>query len=142
MGRDQNYAIVVDNAARGSYLFQNDGGRPRFVDDFYISTGKRGAQSCAEGDQKTPVGVYRVTAEPAGTEVVRLYGAGAFPISYPNEWDRREGRNGHGIWLHGTPKGTLSAGRARRRATAAWSSNQDLKRWRKICRVGLTPGDH
>ena len=37
-----------------------------------------------------------------------FYGTAAFPISYPNEWDRRQGRNGFGIWLHGTPSDTYS----------------------------------
>jgi murein L,D-transpeptidase YafK len=37
-----------------------------------------------------------------------FYGSGAFPINYPNEWDRIRGRNGYGIWLHGTPRDTYS----------------------------------
>ena len=30
-------------------------------------------------------------------------GDGAFPLNYPNEWDRRLNKTGSGIWLHGTP---------------------------------------
>ncbi len=37
-----------------------------------------------------------------------FYGAGAFPINYPNEWDRRQGRDGYGIWLHGVPRDVYS----------------------------------
>jgi murein L,D-transpeptidase YafK len=36
------------------------------------------------------------------------YGKVAFPLNYPNEWDVREGRHGHGIWIHGTPLTTYS----------------------------------
>ena len=34
----------------------------------------------------------------------KIYGAGAFPISYPNDWDRFRRRSGSGIWIHGTDK--------------------------------------
>ena len=61
-----------------------------------------------EGDQQTPVGVYHVTASLPRQKLTDFYGSGAFPISYPNDWDRRMGRNGHGIWLHGTPSDTFS----------------------------------
>src|SRR3546814_8483534 len=37
-----------------------------------------------------------------------FYGDGAYPLNYPNEWDKHEGRKGYGIWLHGTPSTTYS----------------------------------
>jgi len=37
-----------------------------------------------------------------------FYGAGAYPVNFPNIWDRRKQRSGHGIWLHGLPKGIAS----------------------------------
>src|SRR3989338_9263109 len=30
-------------------------------------------------------------------------GVGALPLNYPNEYDKRLGRTGSGIWLHGVP---------------------------------------
>jgi murein L,D-transpeptidase YafK len=36
------------------------------------------------------------------------YGAGAYPINYPNAWDVFNGRTGYGIWLHGTRSGTYN----------------------------------
>ena len=33
-----------------------------------------------------------ITSEIPGRKLPDLYGAGAFPISYPNEWDRMRGR--------------------------------------------------
>src|ERR1017187_3748813 len=108
MREDQRYAIVVDNKRSRLYLYQNEDGRPRFVADYYISTGRRGGEKTREGDEKPPVGVYHVTASLPRNKLSDFYGSGAFPISYPNEWDRRHGRNGHGIWLHGTPSDTYS----------------------------------
>ena len=37
-----------------------------------------------------------------------MYGDAAYPLSYPNEWDKRQGKTGSGIWLHGTSHDTYS----------------------------------
>ena len=37
-----------------------------------------------------------------------LYGDGALPLNYPNEWDQQFGRTGYGIWLHGVPSDTYN----------------------------------
>lgn len=135
---DQRYAIVVDNKRSRLYLYQNENGRPRFVADYYISTGKRGGEKTREGDEKTPVGVYHVTASLPRNKLSDFYGSGAFPISYPNEWDKRHGRNGHGIWLHGTPSDTYS--RAPRASNGCVVlANADLDALSNKLQVGLTP---
>ncbi|MBE0619566.1 MAG: L,D-transpeptidase family protein [Burkholderiales bacterium] len=138
MRQDQRYAIVVDNKRSRLYLYQNENGRPRFVADYYISIGKRGGEKTREGDDKTPVGVYHVTASLPRNKLSDLYGSGAFPISYPNEWDKRHGRNGHGIWLHGTPSDTYS--RAPRASNGCVVlANADLDALSKKLQIGLTP---
>ncbi len=138
MRGDQRYAIVVDNKRSRLYLYQNENGRPRFVADYYISTGKRDGEKTREGDEKTPVGVYHVTASLPRNKLSDFYGSGAFPISYPNEWDKRHGRNGHGIWLHGTPSDTYS--RAPRASNGCVVlANADLDALSKKLQIGLTP---
>lgn len=138
MRADQRYAIVVDNKRSRLYLYQNENGRPRFVADYYISTGKRGGEKTREGDEKTPVGVYHVTASLPRKKLSDFYGSGAFPISYPNEWDKRHGRNGHGIWLHGTPSDTYS--RAPRASNGCVVlANADLDALSNKLQIGLTP---
>ncbi|OGA32804.1 MAG: hypothetical protein A3F75_07200 [Betaproteobacteria bacterium RIFCSPLOWO2_12_FULL_64_23] len=135
---DQRFAIVVDNKRSRLYLYQNENGRPRFVADYYISTGKRGGEKTREGDEKTPVGVYHVTASLPRNKLSDFYGSGAFPISYPNEWDKRHGRNGFGIWLHGTPSDTYS--RAPRASNGCVVlANADLDALSKKLQIGLTP---
>ena len=138
MRADQRYAIVVDNKRSRLYLYQNENGRPRFVADYYISTGKRGGEKTREGDEKTPQGVYHVTASLPRKKLTDFYGSGAFPISYPNEWDKRHGRNGHGIWLHGTPSDTYS--RAPRASNGCVVlANADLDALSDKLQIGLTP---
>lgn len=108
LGPHQTHAVVVDASQSRLYLFENRGGIPRLVHDFYASLGKQGVMKFREGDQKTPIGVYFVTGFISPEELPDLYGDGAFPIDYPNAWDQRHGRTGYGIWLHGTPSDTYS----------------------------------
>jgi murein L,D-transpeptidase YafK len=99
----QAHAIVVDASRSRVYVYENDHGQPRLVADYYSTLGKRGIDKLREGDQKTPLGVYHVTSMIPGAKLPDLYGWGAFPINYPNDWDRRAGKTGYGIWLHGVP---------------------------------------
>lgn len=103
LNQAQKHAIVVDTSRARVYLYENAGGMPRLVRDYYSSIGKHGISKEREGDKKTPIGAYYVTSHIPGKKLPDLYGWGAFPISYPNEWDRRLGRTGHGIWIHGVP---------------------------------------
>lgn len=135
---DQKYAVVVDTQKSRLYLYQNKGGTPQFVADYYVTQGKLGAEKAREGDQRTPVGVYHVTANLPRQKLTDFYGSGAFPISYPNEWDRRMGRNGHGIWLHGTPSNTFSRP-PRASDGCVVLANQDLDALAANLQVGLTP---
>ena len=99
----QKHAIVVDTGRARVYVYENANGTPRLVRDYYSSIGKHGFLKEREGDKKTPIGAYHVTSHIPGKKLPDLYGWGAFPISYPNEWDRRLGRTGYGIWIHGVP---------------------------------------
>lgn len=141
MQPDQRYAVVVDTQRSRLYLYENDrahDGRPRFVADYYVTHGKLGADKLAEGDKKTPIGVYHVTANLPRQKLADLYGNGAFPLNYPNEWDKRQGRGGSGIWLHGTPSDTF-ARPPRASDGCVVLTNQDLDAIAKNLQVGLTP---
>jgi murein L,D-transpeptidase YafK len=138
MQADQKYAIVVDTQKSRLYVYQNDKGTPRFVADYYVTQGKLGANKTAEGDKRTPIGVYHVTSSLPRRKVGDFYGSGAFPLNYPNEWDKRMGRNGHGIWLHGTPSDTYSRP-PKASDGCVVLTNQDLDAVSKNLQVGLTP---
>jgi murein L,D-transpeptidase YafK len=129
---------VVDSRRSRLYVFENDGGKPRLVADYYVTLGKNGVDKTREGDQKTPVGVYHVTANLPRKKLTDFYGSGAFPINYPNEWDRRQGRNGSGIWLHGVPS-AVYARPPRASDGCIVLSNQDLLSVGPHVQVGLTP---
>jgi len=138
LNKDQKNALVVDARRSRLYVYSNDGGTPKLIADYYVTLGKNGIEKTREGDQKTPVGVYHVTANLPRKKLTDFYGAGAFPISYPNEWDRRQGRSGHGIWLHGVPSNVYS--RAPRASDGCIVlANPDLESVSHRLQIGLTP---
>ena len=134
----QRYAVVVDTDKSTLYLFENVNGEPRYVSDFYISVGKKGADKVSEGDQRTPLGVYFVNSHLTKDKLTDFYGSDAYPLSYPNEWDKREGRDGHGIWLHGTPSDTYSRP-PRASNGCVVLANNDLKDLGIHLQIGVTP---
>lgn len=138
MHTEQKYALVVDSRRSRLYVFENVGGRPQFVADYYVTLGKNGVEKTREGDQKTPIGVYHVTANLPRQKLTDFYGAGAFPINYPNAWDKKLGRNGHGIWLHGTPSDTYSRP-PRASDGCIVLANSDLEAVGRSVQIGLTP---
>ena len=138
MQPDQKHAIVVDTQKSRLYVYANNNGRPQFVADYYISQGKLGANKFSEGDKKTPIGVYHVISSLPRQKLPDLYGSGAFPINYPNEWDKQQGRKGHGIWLHGTPSDTFSRP-PKASDGCVVLANRDLDVIAKNLQIGLTP---
>jgi L,D-peptidoglycan transpeptidase YkuD (ErfK/YbiS/YcfS/YnhG family) len=134
----QKYAVVVDASKSTLYLYHNDGVRLRYVSDFYVTLGRTGVDKLLEGDKRTPIGVYRIVRQLTRQRLSDFYGSGAWPIDYPNAWDRGLGRKGHGIWLHGTPPGTYS--RAPRASDGCVVlSNRDLDELGRWLQPGLTP---
>ncbi len=134
----QRHALVVDIDHATLYVFENRNGVPVYVTDYYISHGKNGADKVKEGDKRTPLGVYNITSQLPDQKLPDLYGSGAFPLNYPNEWDQREKRDGYGIWLHGTPSDTYSRP-PRASDGCVVLANPDFEALAKFVDVGSTP---
>lgn len=134
----QKYALVADTSHSTLYVYENVDGEPRYVADYYVSIGKLGTEKVSEGDQRTPIGVYFVKANLPKNKLADMYGNGAYPLSYPNEWDRKNGRTGQGIWLHGTSKDTYS--RPPRASNGCLVlANEDMDKLAPYLQVGVTP---
>lgn len=115
LAENQPYILVMDQAGSRLYVYRNEQGTPILEADYFLSIGLKGSGKQKRGDQKTPIGIYHVTRFIDDQQLPDLYGKGAFPVNYPNIWDRRNKRSGGGIWLHGTPSYTYNR--------APWSSN-------------------
>jgi len=99
--------IYVDTNKSRLYLFEIRDHTLIKIFDEYASIGKNGSGKNFEGDKKTPLGVYTL-GEKITQPLSDFYGEGAFPIDYPNVYDKLLNKTGHGIWIHGTPKDTYS----------------------------------
>ena len=101
-------ALVFDLSNNRMHIYDvgAEGSTP--IGDYFVAVGKNGIAKSREGDEKTPVGIYFVSSYIPGDSLPAIYGVGAFPISYPNAWDRRLRRTGSGIWIHGTDKDDAS----------------------------------
>lgn len=108
MAANQAHAVFVDLARNRLFIFKNNDGDPELVADYYVSGGKNGTRKRRRGDRRTPLGVYFITERLPGESLPDKYGPVAFPVDYPNAWDRRHGRTGSGIWLHGVSSDTYS----------------------------------
>ena len=133
-----SHAVVVDLARARLYLIENHKDGVKVVKNFFASYGKGGWGKRSKGDNRTPLGVYHVTGFIKDQELPELYGAGAFPVSYPNVWDQRLKYTGSGIWVHGVPRDTFN--RAPRSSEGCVTlANVDLMELKPYFVYGETP---
>lgn len=134
----QRHALLADASRARLYLFENVDGEPRLKRDYYMTIGRNGTDKKVEGDKRTPMGVYQIIQQLPRAQLADLYGDGAFPLNYPNEWDQVQGRGGHGIWLHGVPSDTYSRP-PRSSEGCVVVTNPDLNEISQFIQVGVTP---
>ena len=140
LGVSVKKALLVDKRANRLYVFsrQKSGELFEEVTDYYITSGKLNGDKFTKGDLRTPEGVYFVTSWISPNKLPSKYGVGAFPVNYPNELDKRNGKTGYGIWLHGTDKGYYSRP-PRDSEGCVVLTNIDLDALKKDIKPGLTP---
>lgn len=140
LGKSVKKALLIDKKANRMYVFsrQDSGGLFEEVTDYYITTGKLVGDKSVKGDLRTPEGVYFVTSWISPDKLPSKYGIGAFPVNYPNELDKHNGKTGHGIWLHGTDNGYYSRP-PRDSEGCVVLTNIDLESLKSEIIPGLTP---
>lgn len=134
-----NNVLIVDKGSHRLYVYQRGAtGEPELLQDFYVSTGKLNGNKSISGDLRTPEGVYFITSHIPDEKLPDLYGIGAYPMNYPNEWDRKLGKTGYGIWLHGTETAFYSRPPLDSEGCVVLP-NLDLQNVSKYLRPGTTP---
>ena len=132
------YAFLVELSKSRLYLIRNNNGIPEVISDFYVSIGKAGFNKKVSGDNKTPVGVYKIKSYLIDQDLPELYGDGAYPINYPNIWDKKNKRTGYGIWIHGVPRDVYSRPPLTSEGCIV-TSNHTLRKLKKYTVLGKTP---
>lgn len=140
LGESVKKALLVDKKANRLYVFtrQASGELAEEINDYYITTGKLVGDKSVKGDLRTPEGVYFVTSWISPDKLPDKYGVGAFPVNYPNELDKKNGKTGYGIWLHGTDKGSYSRP-PRDSEGCVVLTNIDLESLKSEIKPGITP---
>jgi murein L,D-transpeptidase YafK len=93
--------LIADTDSATLFRFHMAHNRVVEEDQRYMSIGQNGAGKQRAWDRKTPLGVYFVTERLDTGKLDAKYGNAAYPLDYPNPWDRYRQRTGSGIWLHG-----------------------------------------
>ncbi|SNR88206.1 Murein L,D-transpeptidase YafK [Methylobacillus rhizosphaerae] len=137
MAPDQRYAIVIETSKSRLYVYENRNNQPHYLVDYYITMGKNGSEKFVEGDKRTPIGVYTASKK-LDRKLPDFYGEASYPLNYPNALDQKQGRKGHGIWLHGTPQNVYSRP-PKASDGCVVLANADLRSLGPILQQGATP---
>ena len=128
------YIIVVDKKYQKIYVFHKQETFSK-VFETSCSTGKNSGSKRVAGDAKTPNGIFfttRILHNPGPPEI---YGSMAFPLDYPTISDKRAGRDGNNIWIHGTTKPLLP----KHSSGCVVLHDSDLKRLANFIYLNRTP---
>ena len=96
-----HYVILVEKSSQKVFIYHFDG-EYRIVATYGCATGENTGDKQVSGDKKTPEGIYFFTKAVGEKYLTPTYGARAFPMNYPNLLDKRAGKGGNNIWVHGT----------------------------------------
>jgi len=130
--------LLVDKATHHLYLLRGSAEGPVVVARVPCVVGKRPGRKARRGDLRTPEGVYFLERKLDGGRLPELYGAMAYPTDYPNSFDHLDGREGGGIWLHGTGDASRLASRDDSRGCVV-VDNPDLERLAASIETRRTP---
>ncbi|MFQ6004905.1 MAG: L,D-transpeptidase family protein [Woeseia sp.] len=93
--------LIADTRFAALHRFGRTASGIEEIDQRYMSIGLNGVGKERAWDRKTPLGIYFITERLNTTNLDDKYGVAAYPLDYPNAWDRYNQRTGDGIWLHG-----------------------------------------
>lgn len=99
--------ILVEKSSQNLLLYRNDGDDVTLVKKYQCSTGQNKGDKLKSGDRKTPEGVYFINRIHKDDQLPARYGVMALVLDFPNCLDKKEGKGGNGIWLHGLDRPLL-----------------------------------
>jgi murein L,D-transpeptidase YafK len=97
--------LIAESETSTLHRFEVVEGRPRQAGESYMSVGIKGVGKERAWDKRTPLGAYFINEQLDTSKLHEKYGPTAFPLDYPNIWDRMNRRSGDGIWIHGVTPG-------------------------------------
>ncbi|MCX5838178.1 MAG: L,D-transpeptidase family protein [Deltaproteobacteria bacterium] len=101
------YALICEKESKLLHLLKFQDERFALVKSYPCIIGANGTNKKKAGDYATPKGSYFTLRYTPGSALQEIYGEGAFVLNYPNFLDRKERKNGGGIWIHGHVPGKV-----------------------------------
>ncbi len=99
--------FLVDKSKRTLTIWEQDGSGYKVTKEFKADFGKMSGDKVAVNDSKTPEGIYffekYIKSITLDFQEYGQHPVQAFPMNYPNLFDKRDGKTGYGIWLHTMP---------------------------------------
>ena len=99
------YLLVCEKDTKILYIFRFLEEKFSLVKQYPCIIGANNHAKRLEGDFATPEGIYFFLRFAPGRTLAEKYGYGAFVLNYPNFLDRKERKEGGGIWIHGHSPG-------------------------------------
>jgi murein L,D-transpeptidase YafK len=105
-----HHVLIAEKSTHKLHLFEhNPKGESKHLHSYQMASGKIAGNKSAQGDHRTPEGIYQFTNFIPHDRLIKMYGKkgeiygiGSFVINYPNPIDNRLHKGGSGIWLHST----------------------------------------
>jgi murein L,D-transpeptidase YafK len=101
------YALICEKESKLLHLFKFQDERFALAKSYPCIIGANGTNKKKAGDFATPKGSYFTLRFTPGSALQEIYGEGAFVLNYPNFLDRKERKDGGGIWIHGHVPGKV-----------------------------------
>jgi murein L,D-transpeptidase YafK len=134
----EQHILIVEKSTQNLFVYSNYRAGP--VESFKVTSGKNHGPKVEEGDMRTPEGIYFFRNILTGGDLPKTddYGEKAFTLNYPNPIDKKDKKDGSGIWLHGAFDGEKINVPNNSRGCVVMK-NEDLIRLSKYIFLNQTP---
>jgi murein L,D-transpeptidase YafK len=134
------YALIGEKESKLLHLFKFQDDRFVLVKSYPCIIGANGEDKKKAGDFATPKGSYFTLRYTPGSALPEIYGEGAFVLNYPNFLDRKDSKQGAGIWIHGhVPGKVIGAGDLVNTKGCIAVSNDNIKELKGLLKPSGTP---
>ncbi len=99
------YVLVVDKSRGELFVLEENKDNFKIVKRYKTSLGSKRGDKLIRGDLRTPEGLYSIVGVKEKRHLPAQYGPRAFVLNYPNKLDKKMGKTGDGIWIHGSGLG-------------------------------------
>jgi murein L,D-transpeptidase YafK len=134
------YALIGEKDTKLLHLFKFQDDRFILVKSYPCIIGANGEDKKKAGDFATPKGSYFTLRYTPGSALPEIYGEGAFVLNYPNFLDRKDSKDGAGIWIHGhAPGKVIGTGDLMNTKGCLAVANDNVKELKTLLKPSGTP---